>query len=326
MDAIDNIYFINMDSSVERRRQIERQQKLFAKFQKPFTRIPAVIGRSLTETQLAKHCTPFMKNFSTRAGIGCFLSHKRVWRRMIKNNERYALVLEDDCKLDKDCEQVLHTCLQELFQRDPDWDFLYGGYTGVYDNKNMSVLDYLLTCFEKPFTSHQNLDNFNNFKHTFIPYCPLGTHCYVISLPFAKYLLQRFAKIECHVDIAIRRCRNKRIYGCLKQIGYQTMEDSVIRDSVFPVTLHSIFRWIRDRNGISYDTLLNYPVYEINGFQVSYYLLLFLTMILLYPGSFYVFVSILAAEMYIQPQNYRLITSWFISLAITYNLRKTLAI
>lgn len=319
MDAIDNIYFINMDSSVERRNQIERQQTKFSnKFGKPFTRIPAVMGKSLSDIQLDKSCTPFMKNFSTRSGIGCFLSHKRIWKRMVKNNESYAVVLEDDCELVDDCEMILDASLTELFEFDPDWDFLYGGYTGVFDDKNMSPLDYLVTRFEKPFIKNKDTSSLQNI---FIPYCPLGTHCYVISLPFAKYLLQRFAKIECHVDIAIRRCRDKRVYGCVKPIGYQTMEDSIIRENVFPVTLHSIFRNFHDRNNVSYDTLLNYPAYEIRGFQLSYYFLIFISVTCMYPDSFYVFASVFASEIFIQPTNYNLVIPWVVCLIIIYQIR-----
>lgn len=318
MDSIQNIYFINMDSSLDRRKRIEEQMY---KFNKPFTRIPAVIGKSLTSTQLDTHCSPFAKNFFTKSGIGCFLSHKRVWKRMVKNDEKYALVLEDDCELIEDCENVLDNTLKELFSFDPDWDFLYCGYTGVYDNKNMTMLDYAMTMFETPFPKKVDTSNLN---YIFIPYCPLGTHCYVISLKCAKYLLDRFEKIEHQVDIAIRKCTDLRIYGSKIKIGNQSMEDSVIRDSVFPVTLNSVFKNIKDRNDISYDTLLNYPIYEIKNFQLSYYFICFILVTMVYPGSLYFCSSILLADFVIEPKNYNLIIQWFIYLLIVYSIRVNL--
>ena len=51
-----------------------------------------VNGEHLTEQEIHKH-NPEL----SRGKIGCFLSHRTIWRRMVSDKLQHALILEDDC-------------------------------------------------------------------------------------------------------------------------------------------------------------------------------------------------------------------------------------
>lgn len=71
-----------------------------------YERIPAVYGKDLAETELARSFSAFHSYCAcgrklTLGEIGCALSHLSVYRRMIEENIAVATVLEDDILLEE---------------------------------------------------------------------------------------------------------------------------------------------------------------------------------------------------------------------------------
>jgi len=63
--------------------------------------------------------------------VGCFLSHRALWREFINSSSSVALILEDD--LDpKDAESLSQTVHQ--FLKRSDWDFALLGWVGTLGN------------------------------------------------------------------------------------------------------------------------------------------------------------------------------------------------
>lgn len=92
-------YVINLDRSAERLAHMSEQ--LLA-LEIPFERIGAVDGSALVQSVLDAH-RPMLPGT-----IGCFLSHRKVWQRLIESGETHALVLEDDAKLSSSLADYVH--------------------------------------------------------------------------------------------------------------------------------------------------------------------------------------------------------------------------
>lgn len=90
-------YLINLDRSAERLAFMRRQ---FDDLGIQFERISAVDGRSLSRDDYADSPLALSE-------IGCLLSHRAAWERLIESGEHYAAVFEDDCVLSRDLPAVL---------------------------------------------------------------------------------------------------------------------------------------------------------------------------------------------------------------------------
>ncbi len=102
------IFVINLQSSAERRKDIQSQLE---KLGLPFEFFNAVDGKTLTEEDLSaydgrKRRLFFGKDLS-RGEIGCLLSHRAIYRKVVAENIPAALILEDDTILSPDLPDVL---------------------------------------------------------------------------------------------------------------------------------------------------------------------------------------------------------------------------
>src|SRR5262245_35182096 len=104
------IFCINLERATERRRFMEEQ---FSNFNLDVEFIKAVDGRELSDEDFrhvtdenAVRASPY---WLTPGAIGCALSHRLVYEKMMKAGIAHAMVLEDDVILKKD---VIHTLKQ----------------------------------------------------------------------------------------------------------------------------------------------------------------------------------------------------------------------
>ena len=87
----------------------------------------------------------------TKGGIGCYLSHVKIWENILKNNYKYALIFEDDAKVPPNISKIIETELKFIPN---DWDIVLLGYIC---NKCMKF------------------ENYNTVERFML------THCYLIS-------------------------------------------------------------------------------------------------------------------------------------------------
>ncbi len=95
------IYFINLDASVERRLWFEGQASRLGLVA---GRFEARDGRNLSECELKK--LQELRGSDIWMGpaeIGCFLSHREVWKRIQEADQQWTFVAEDDLHLAEDC-------------------------------------------------------------------------------------------------------------------------------------------------------------------------------------------------------------------------------
>ena len=60
-----------------------------------YERIAAVDGRKLSQDEVARHARGATEPLSA-GEVGCFLSHRTAWRRIVEGARRHAAILEDD--------------------------------------------------------------------------------------------------------------------------------------------------------------------------------------------------------------------------------------
>lgn len=109
------ILVISLERSLDRRKQVEREMK---KISLPWSFLDAVDGSKLGETPVEykpKKVKRLQGYELTPNEIGCYLSHKKTWKRCVESGIP-TLVLEDDFVLSVDFQNILMTALSEMTQ------------------------------------------------------------------------------------------------------------------------------------------------------------------------------------------------------------------
>lgn len=130
----EKIFYINLDRRTDRDENVKR---IARDLKLNVERISAVDGAKLdldtipnniiTRKGIDDAKNKWNKLFVplTRGGIGCALSHRNVWKKIIDENICNALILEDDIRCDKDFDKKLH--FYEISWPN-DYDIIFLGY------------------------------------------------------------------------------------------------------------------------------------------------------------------------------------------------------
>lgn len=163
-------YIVNLERSKERKSYMENILRDIPWVDLEF--IPAVDGKSMTTTEQSTYfdIKKFKQRYSVsvRPGeIGCTLSHQKCYRKIVEDNEPYALILEDDIlKPTNDLRAVINRIAEMMVTEKPRVILLSGWYW--FKNKHDFIGGYKLT------------DVFDAFL----------THAYVINRAAAKLLVE----------------------------------------------------------------------------------------------------------------------------------------
>lgn len=175
------IYLINLARSTDRLEACARQLE---KVSLPFDRIEAVDGGTLGEeviNELYDFGESSYHKHMTSGEIGCYLSHVRVWQKIVDEQLDYAVVLEDDIILQDNIQQGLET-IQYIEQ---PWDLIKLAEAPV---KRRAVHQYPVSDF--------TLVTYNKV--------PSRTCAQVVSLSGAIKLLAASKHISRPVDIELQ--------------------------------------------------------------------------------------------------------------------------
>ena len=292
MEYIDNVYVINLKRSKKRLRKINKHLK---KLNIPFNRIEAIDGKELTKDEIRNNCTLFSQMFSPLSLIGCFLSHKKAWKTMVDNNDKYAIIMEDDCELIDSFKNDLQKVLDELIPHNPD--FIYLGHILLLPRINKYI-------------------DTSNFKYSYSPKSEsmVGFHCYIISNHCAKQLLKIMDKVDDHIDVSFTNYVNDfNVYASKKKIAYQSASatQSTQVKFKFPITFNSIFEKVLSNYNVSYGYYLSAPVIDIFWHPVNAYLLIACLLAIFIP-DIYLFLTFFIVEMILLPENITIISFWLI--------------
>lgn len=183
------VYYINLDRSPERKEFMDEQFKMFGIVA---SRIVAIDGIKL-EPEYVDNVTNkqnFMAHFmAPKVGeIGAFLSHKLSWDTISTQEEDFALVIEDDIKVDKKLFKDLDVILENITSNDiVDVSGRLGFITN--DKKELNG-DIELTKYSTP---------------------PLGMTGKIIGKDAAKKLSRVFPEYLAPVDIMVQKIYQHQI-------------------------------------------------------------------------------------------------------------------
>ena len=163
------LFVINMPSATDRRASITRQleaQGLSAEW------IAATRGKDMATSEVAKVYDEranrkYFRRALSPGEIGCYVSHREAWQRMVDENIPRAVVIEDDIRLTQD-----FTAAIDLLSKEMPADMVK-----LLDDRNSE--GHKSACASERF-------NWINYKKV-----PNGTGSYAISLEGAKKLLSR---------------------------------------------------------------------------------------------------------------------------------------
>ncbi len=176
-------FIVNLDRCKDRYDQMEEELN---KIGLTPQRISAVQGSILSNDDIAKiYCPESNKKYAhrdlTSGEIGCYMSHRNIWKKMIDENISLAIVLEDDVFVDRNILSL------------SNFKALLSAYDLIKlaDNRNTQV------------ANSKDLDDIHKLvSYSTIPNCTTG---YAITLAGAKKMLSR-EKIYRPVDIDIQHC------------------------------------------------------------------------------------------------------------------------
>ncbi|WP_100914058.1 glycosyltransferase family 25 protein [Pseudoalteromonas spongiae] len=180
------VFLINLDKSTER---LKKSSERLAAQNIQFERIQAIDGTKLTDTEIQAHYSSQLnsKQYYRNLGygeIGCFLSHRLAWQKIVEQKLHYAIVLEDDFQLAGDLSAVFSTIESLKF----DWQLLK---LAAYQNRTRPIKatkqvneQFDLVLHKKPLT---------------------GCCAQAITYHAAKQLLAITEQFGCPVDTQIQR-------------------------------------------------------------------------------------------------------------------------
>lgn len=202
----DHVFVINMDKD---RQRMEHAQKQLQAYHTTFSRFPGlVVDKSIRQSEADALC----RYFCTDGMLGCFLSHKQLWERVVKNKWANALILEDDFVIAKHITTTLPAALEKI---PADWDILY---LGCLSCDAYTVLDMGLNAliYGQPMPPEFKQDGFKT------QYTAIGTEAYAISYACAVRLTQKYNKIVTqHVDYALSSNARLVKYSIQPPVMYQ---------------------------------------------------------------------------------------------------------
>jgi glycosyl transferase family 25 len=212
----DSIHFycINLRHRTDRWTAFSSQpviQEIKSKY--TFERFDAVVGSSLdvqndprvsmrTKRNIKEKIRRDHEDLNTAGGVGCYLSHVEIWKKIVNNSEPYAIIFEDDAAVPEDFLLNLESAMDELnlLPKMPDfWTFSYS-WSFYYTTKGKAL-------------PHDIPDNIRG--DWVLNTCPGGTGGYCITKEGAKKLLEAAFPIDMHVDFYICLCAEVKRISCV---------------------------------------------------------------------------------------------------------------
>ncbi len=181
------IFVINLPQSTDRKAFMQAQCETIGV--EP-TFIDAVNGKDLTDIEIHQYCDQEKaKQLFGRelllGEIGCALSHKKIYKKMVDDNIQLAVVLEDDARIEYNFAKVI----SDICQSSTHWDLvLLGHHKNIVKNLSspLSIWDI------NPISSEYKLCRLVNFG--------FGTYGYIVTLKGAKKLLAELTTIYKPID------------------------------------------------------------------------------------------------------------------------------
>jgi len=129
---------------------------------------------------------PYTEKLDIKNGEkGCFISHILIYEEIIKNNDKYVTIFEDDAQFTDNFIEKYNNIINDLNKIDIDILYIGGRFT-----KDFKLLDKYFTQNTNNIYEHNYGNCWNNQNHD------RTTHAYIISNKCAKLLIDVFNSSE----------------------------------------------------------------------------------------------------------------------------------
>jgi GR25 family glycosyltransferase involved in LPS biosynthesis len=205
-------YIINMDRSTDRWQAMqEGMQKAGVT---NYVRVPGVDGKKLAGTPYQKLVDPEAwktANSGVRAdhdqhnlgSLGCYFSHLRAWQAVVDSGKSFAMIMEDDSRVDADSARRVNSVLDAA---PSGWDALIVGQHGLINRPKKAK-------YFKGWTFYS-------------PGLFWGLSAYFITAHACKYLLKRAYPVKIQVDWFLSSYHRQLtlwvVPGCMKAGGFKS--------------------------------------------------------------------------------------------------------
>lgn len=219
------IFVINLPQSINRYDYMS--DILEAKGLK-YSFIEAVNGRAMSDDDVAEVCDQIKakKVFGRElllGEIGCALSHKKIYQKIVDENIPYAVILEDDAIVKSDFKRVVSL----VIEKNISYDVVLLGHNRGF--KNEEVIDSVDSLWWRYLLN-------KNYRLGMLVKGGLGTYGYMISQKGAKRILEF---LECNslylpIDKITANTDIVKVYGLLPVIITVAKQfDSLIENTSF---------------------------------------------------------------------------------------------
>jgi len=135
------------------------------------------------------------KNLTYNGEIGCFISHIRIFEKIVKNNYKYAFIFEDDAIF---CNNFKNKLINVMYSVPDNFDVLYigGRFTEnfIMESPYSIQINKYISQYNWEYVDEHIKNNSNDYNINIAKY-ERTTHSYVISNKFAKIILNEFYTI-----------------------------------------------------------------------------------------------------------------------------------
>lgn len=181
-------YIINLETSSTRREYMEHLFSPYSFFNINF--ISAVDGRKMVENEKEKLfdeelCVKRYGRILNAGEIGCTLSHRKCYEKLLLSSNEYALILEDDIAFIRDVTELQNINIEKKLKEDkPLIVLLSGDYWFFKKKKILSVFDavgsYAYLINKKAASLILSIDKPYNVADDWILYKRLGVKLYAL--------------------------------------------------------------------------------------------------------------------------------------------------
>jgi glycosyl transferase family 25 len=216
-----NIYYINLDRSLERKERIE---KIFIENNLNFKRISGIDGKNLDFEDIKKKYS-YNTNMNIYE-IGCALSHMKAIQTAFDDGLDNVIIMEDDCNFEYI--KYKNNPINELIKLNNDWDIIQLGSTNT-----KKKFEYIIKS---------NLDLVKIYDS--------GAFAYIINRKGMEKILNNFAKNHLEVSeiMLFTKCNTYITKPYFTYFNYKELPSYIRENSKSAFTTQRVSKMLWDEH------------------------------------------------------------------------------
>lgn len=203
--------------------KIQRISKILTKEKIPFKRLNAIYGKNLSEEYIKSIVRPTfgrIKLEMPKGTIGCYLSHLNAWQELLKSNNEFLLILEDDITFKSEYAGKVKQIIEKTFEYKNLWDIM--SFEIAHKGTPLKIKKFQISQIKDEFSLNVYLTSITH------------AGAYIINRRAAKELINHALPLNLNLDHYFRRTwefNNIKFLGLEPRIATQTEDGIIITSS-----------------------------------------------------------------------------------------------